>query len=56
MGFNGVDAEILTSFAVQIKRFNRLSPKQIEIARKKMGKYARQLQRIVAEKNSTTTC
>lgn len=56
MGFNGVDAEILTSFCEQVKRhlskapkadqfrYSRaLSPKQMEIARKKMLKYSGQL-------------
>lgn len=46
VGFNGVDSEILTSFVVQFKYSGRLSPKQIEIARKKMLKYAGQLAKI----------
>jgi hypothetical protein len=46
MGFNGVDAEILTSFALQIQRSRYLSPKQLEIARKKMDKYAGQLTKV----------
>lgn len=61
IGFSGVDAEILTSFAVQHLdrqaearkhgRDNRiiyLSDKQIQLLREKMGKYARQLVRISA--------
>jgi hypothetical protein len=46
VGFNGVDAEILTSFVEQYKARNFLSPKQIAIARKKMLKYAGQLVKI----------
>lgn len=46
MGFNGVDAEFLSSLALQINRYGRLSPKQIEIARTKMAKYAGQLAKI----------
>lgn len=61
LGFNGVDAEILTSFAMQAQtvvarleqspnpvlracRYTKaLSPKQMDIARTKMLKYAGQL-------------
>lgn len=55
VGFNGVDAPILTSFAEQAIRTraarkegrcdysNDLSPKQIALLRKKLAKYARQL-------------
>lgn len=58
VGFNGVDAEILTSFCDQASRYlvehpndrdrytRCLSPKQRELARKKMLKYAGQLARI----------
>lgn len=58
VGFNGVDAEILTSISIQAtkyltmrpndtERYTRcISPKQMEIARKKMLKYAGQLARI----------
>ena len=52
VGFNKFDAEILTSFAKQIiynKDMGRrylLSYKQVEIARKKMRKYAKQLAKI----------
>lgn len=52
VGFNKFDAEILTSFAKQII-FNKdvgrrylLSRKQIEIARKRIKKYAKQLAKI----------
>lgn len=43
VGFNGVDAAILSSFAEFYKSRGYLSPKQTAIARKKLPKYARQL-------------
>lgn len=52
VGFNGLDAPILSSFAVQVRKHendphprfpNPLSPKQLRLARKKMLKYAGQL-------------
>ena len=43
MGFNGADAFILSKFAQQYLEKKWLSEKQLEIARKKMSKYARQL-------------
>lgn len=46
VGFNGVDAEILSSFAKQVLQGRTLSEKQIALARKKMPKYSRQLARI----------
>jgi hypothetical protein len=46
IGFNGVDAYILSSFAKQIKQGRTLSPKQLPIALKKMPKYAGQLLKI----------
>jgi hypothetical protein len=42
-GFNGIDAEILSSFAKQWETRGFLSPKQKAIARKKMPKYSRQI-------------
>jgi hypothetical protein len=57
MGFTAFDAEFLSSFAEQItlNRYgrtmgSRLSVKQREIARRKMGKYAGQLAKIADEK------
>ncbi len=47
VGFTGMDAEILTSFAAQYQRWGRLSDKQMVIVFKKMPKYAGQLYRIV---------
>ena len=43
MGFNGVDAEILTSFVNWYKAHNYLSEKQMFLARKKIMKYAQQI-------------
>jgi len=51
-GFNGVDAELLSSFAVQIKAGRHLSEKQLVWAYKKLAKYAGQLARIVKDKES----
>lgn len=46
IGFNGVDAEILTSIAQQNIARGSVSPKQLAIVRKKMMKYAGQLAKI----------
>ena len=46
IGFNGVDAEILSSIALNYKTRNFISPKQLAIVQKKMPKYAKQLSRI----------
>lgn len=46
VGFNGIDAELLTNFSLQYISFRSLSAKQIEIMRKKMPKYAGQLAKI----------
>jgi len=43
IGFNGTDAEILSSFAKQFNRKGWLSEKQNAILMKKIGKYAGQL-------------
>lgn len=43
LGFGAADAEILTSFSQQLISRGTLSSKQIEMARKKMGKYCKQL-------------
>ncbi len=60
IGFNGLDAPILSSFAKQARRWydtpesqrkfrSPLSPKQMALARRKMAKYAGQLARIARE-------
>lgn len=46
IGFNGVDANLLSSYARYYREEGWLSKKQIEYARKKMLKYAGQLARI----------
>ena len=43
VGFNGLDAKILSSFAEYFITHGRLSAKQIALARKKIMKYAKQL-------------
>lgn len=64
IGFNGLDAPILSSFAKQVEEWEKtpanrrkydspLSPKQIGLARKKMVKYSRQLVLIAREKAAT---
>lgn len=42
-GFSAFDAEILSSFAVQYRTRGTLSSKQLEIARRKVLRYTRQL-------------
>lgn len=49
VGFSGADATILSSFAVQYMKWNRLSPKQMAIVHKKMPRYARQLLSCIPE-------
>jgi hypothetical protein len=43
VGFNRVDAEILSSFAEQVKRSGDLTEKQLEILFKRIPKYASQM-------------
>ena len=45
IGFTGADADILSSFAEQIKKGRQLSEKQCKILFKKMPRYARQLEK-----------
>ena len=60
VGFTGADAHMMSSFAKQIIEHSKgnskfaspLSPKQIELARKRMLKYAGQLLRIAQAKVS----
>jgi hypothetical protein len=49
-GFNANDAELLSSFAVQLQAGRHLSEKQLAWAYRKLKKYAMQLARIAAEK------
>lgn len=53
MGFNGLDAEILSSFARFYLQRGYLTPKQIEICRKKMKKYAGQVTKLANEFEKT---
>lgn len=52
IGFNGCDAEILTSFAQGFIMYGRLTPKQLAITRNKMVKYAGQLVKLAKAKQS----
>lgn len=52
VGFNGCDAEILTSFAKFLMRTGFLTEKQKVLARKKMVKYAKQLTKIANEQEA----
>jgi len=49
VGFTGCDANILSSFAKQVNAGRTLSPKQMVIVFKKMGKYAVQVSRFIPE-------
>lgn len=55
IGFNGVDAEILTSFANQWRSQKWLSYKQLVVLAKKMPKYSGQLAKIAAAKLEAST-
>jgi len=46
MGFNGLDANILSSFAKQLQAGRSLTATQLNIARKRMAKYSGQLAKI----------
>lgn len=50
MGFNGVDAEFLTSLAEQYKTRGFLTPKQLIHCRRKMLKYSGQLLKVAKGK------
>lgn len=43
VGFTGTDAQILSSFAEFLKKYKKLSPKQMTILKKKMPKYWKQI-------------
>jgi hypothetical protein len=51
IGFNGLDAKILSSFCEFYTKHKFLSEKQLAIARKKMKKYCGQLTKIANKKN-----
>ncbi len=50
VGFTGVDGEILSSFAKQIRAGRTMSEKQMNIIYKKMPKYAKQLDGVAQSK------
>jgi hypothetical protein len=50
IGFTGADAEILSSFAVQLEQKGYLSPKQMQIVAKKMKKYWKQILTVADQK------
>lgn len=54
VGFNAFDAEILTSFSQQYEKKQWLSPKQLQLARKKLLKYSRQLFDIIHKSQKET--
>lgn len=49
-GFNKFDANILSSFAEQLLENKHLSPRQLQIARKRILKYSKQLTEIANQK------
>ena len=49
IGFNAFDSEILSSFAEQYLERGSLTKRQIEVARKKMQKYSKQLTKLANE-------
>lgn len=55
VGFNGFDANFVTSVVKQHLEGRRLTKKQSDALRRIMPKYAEQLYRIVYEKPSTTS-
>jgi hypothetical protein len=48
IGFTGADANLLSSFAEQIRSGRSMSPKQVGLIFKKMPKYAKQLESVSA--------
>ena len=52
VGFNRLDANILSSFAEQLNKGYHLSEKQIAIARPKILKYTRQIFKYMQKKNN----
>lgn len=50
VGFSGIDGDILSSYAEQVKKGRTMSQKQMSVIHRTMPKYATQLQRIVDNK------
>lgn len=55
VGFTGLDADILTSFAKGYEHYGHLTEKQLNILYRKIGKYAKQLYR-VSDKDKLIAC
>ena len=53
IGFNGCDAEILSSFSRQVLHGRTMSPKQQVIITKKLPKYAKQVEQLINSGNIT---
>lgn len=49
VGFNGIDSEILSSFATQVNNGRNLSPKQMAIVFRKMPRYWKQVASFIPE-------
>ena len=54
IGFSGPDAEILSSFAQQYQRRGRLSPKQMNLLKRKIPSYAKQVAHVADMTRLTT--
>jgi hypothetical protein len=48
-GFNAVDARVLTDIAQRAERYGSLTPRQADLVRRKLKKYARQLAHLRSE-------
>lgn len=55
IGFTGCDANILTSFAEGYKKYGKLTPKQMELLHRKIGKYATQIYNL-SDENKLLAC
>jgi hypothetical protein len=51
VGFTGVDGYIMSSFVENYKKWGKLTEKQMNIARKKMKKYWKQLLEVIRDEN-----
>lgn len=54
VGFSAFDAKILSSFAIQLVQGRNLSVRQMEVARKLMPKYSRQLAEVANQRETET--
>lgn len=51
VGFTGVDGYIMSSFVESYKKWGKLTEKQMNVARKKMKKYWKQLLEVIRDEN-----